>query len=38
MTLKIDAKFEEKVTCYFKTDKNLENFDLSIQKSQKIIL
>ena len=37
MTLKIDAKFEEKVLCCFKTDKNLVNFDLSTQKSQKVI-
>ena len=37
MTMKIDAKFEEKVLCCFKTDKNLVNFDLSTQKSQKVI-
>ena len=35
MTLKIDAKFEEKLICCFKTDKNLVNFDPSTQKSQK---
>ena len=35
MTLKNDAKFEEKLTCSFKNDKNLVNFDLSIQKSHK---
>ena len=29
MTLKINAKFEEKLICYFKTDKNLVNFDSS---------
>ena len=34
MTLKSDAKFEEKLICYFKNDKNLVNFDLSIQNSQ----
>ena len=38
MTLKIDAKFEEKLICCFKTDKNLENFDPSTQKSQKCTL
>ena len=27
MTLKIDAKSEEKLICCFKTDKNLVNFD-----------
>ena len=26
MALKIDAKFEEKLICCFKTDKNLVNF------------
>ena len=31
MTLKIDAKFEEKLICCFKNDKNLVNFDLSTQ-------
>ena len=31
-----DAKFEEKLTCQFKIDmRNLTNFDLSTQKSQK---
>ena len=35
MTLKDDAKFEEKPICCFKTDKNLVNFDPSTQKSQK---
>ena len=29
MTLKIDTKFEEKLICGFKNDKNLLNFDLS---------
>ena len=27
MTLKIDAKSDEKLICCFKTDKNLVNFD-----------
>ena len=31
MTLKIDAKFEEKLICCFKNDKNLVTFDLSTQ-------
>ena len=35
MTLKREAKFEEKLICCFKNDKNLVNFDLSTQKSQK---
>ena len=31
-----DAKFEEELTCQFKIDmRNLTNFDLSTQKSQK---
>ena len=30
MTLKIDAKFEEKLNCCFKNDKNLVNFDLAL--------
>ena len=38
MTLKIDAKFEEKLICCFKTDKDLVNFYLSTQKSQKFAL
>ena len=29
MTLKVDAKFEEKLICCFKHDKDLVNFDLS---------
>ena len=34
-----DAKIEEELTCQFKTDmKNLMNFDLSTQKSQKVAL
>ena len=35
MTMKNDAKFEEELTCQFKTDmRNLTNFDPSIQKSR----
>ena len=34
MTLKNDAKFEEKLICCFKNDKNLVNFDLNSQNSQ----
>ena len=33
MTLKIDVKFEEKLICRFKNDKNLVNFDLSTRIS-----
>ena len=37
MTMKNDAKFEEKFTCQFKIDmKNLTNFDPSTRKSQKL--
>ena len=36
MTLKNDEKSEEELTCRFKIDiRNLTNFDLSTQKSQK---
>ena len=38
MTLKIDATFEEKLICCFKTDINLVNFYLSAQNSKKIAL
>ena len=35
MTLKSDAKFEEKLTCGFKYDvRNLESFHLTTQKSK----
>ena len=34
MTLKSDAKFEEKLICCFKNDKNLVNFDLSTRNYQ----
>ena len=36
MTLKSDVKFQKKQICYFKTGKNLVNFDPSTRKSQKI--
>ena len=36
MTLESDAKFEDESSCQFKIDmRNLTNFDLSTQKSQK---
>ena len=39
MTMKNDAKQEEKLTCFFKIDtRNLTNFDPSTQKSQKFAL
>ena len=39
MTMKNNAKFEEELTCHFKTDmRNLTNFDSSTQKSKKIAL
>ena len=38
MTLKSDAKFEEKPICFLKNDKNLVNFNPSTQKSQKFAL
>ena len=38
MTLKSDAKFEEKPICCFKYEKNLVNFDPSIHKSQTFAL
>ena len=36
MTLKSDAKFEEKLICCFKNDTNLVNFDLSTRNSQNV--
>ena len=36
MTLKRDAKLEEKLICCFKNEKNLVNPDPSTKKSQKI--
>ena len=36
MTLKSDAKFEEKLICCVKNDKNLVNFDLSTWNSQNL--
>ena len=39
MTMKNGAKFEEELTCRFKIDiRNLTNFDLRTQKSQKFTL
>ena len=39
MTMKNDTKFEVEFTCQFKTDmRNLTNFDLNTQKSQKFEL
>ena len=39
MTMKNDAKIEEKSTCQFKIDmKNLTNFDWNTRKSQKFAL
>ena len=38
MTLKIDAKLEEKQICCLKNDTNLVNFDPSNQKPKKITL
>ena len=39
MAMKNNAKFEEKLTCHFKTDmRNLMNFHSSTQKSKKIAL
>ena len=34
MTLKSDAKFEEKLNCCFKSHRHLVNFDQSTQNSQ----
>ena len=38
MILKSDAKFEEKLICCLKNDKNLVNFATSTQNSQKFPL
>ena len=39
MTMKNNAKFEEELTCHFKTDmRNLTNFDSSTRKSKKFAL
>ena len=39
MTVKNNAKFEEELTCQFKTDmRNLSNFDPSTRKFQKFAL
>ena len=36
MTPQSDAKFEEKVICCFRNDKNFVNFDLSTRNSQNL--
>ena len=38
ITLDIDAKFEEKLICCFKNDKNLVKFDPSTQNATKLAL
>ena len=39
MTIKNNAKFEDELTCHFKTDmRTLMNFDSSTQKSKNIAL
>ena len=39
MTMKNKAKFEEELTCHFKTDvRNFTNFDSRTQKSKKTAL
>ena len=39
MTMKNNAKFEEELTCHFKTDmRNLTNFNSSTRKSKNIAL
>ena len=39
MTMKNDTNFEKELTCLFKIDiKNLTNFDMNTQKSQKFAL
>ena len=39
MTMKNNAKFDEELTCHFKTDiRNLTNFDSSSRKSKQIVL
>ena len=38
MTTKNDAKLERQLTCRFKTDRTLMNFDPSTRKSQKFAL
>ena len=32
MAMKNDAKFEEELTCHFKIDRNLTNFDSNTMK------
>ena len=38
MALNSDAKFEEKLICSFKNDKNLVNFDPGTRNSEKFAL
>ena len=39
MTVKNNAKFEEELTCHFRSDmRNLTNFDSSTRKSKKVAL
>ena len=38
MSLKIDAKFEEKLICCFNNDKNFVKFDPNTRKSPKLAL
>ena len=38
MILKIDAKSGEELTCRFKIDRNLSNFDLNTRESQNFLL
>ena len=38
MTIKNNAKFEEELTCHFKTDmRNFTNFESSTQKSKTLL-
>ena len=38
MTMKINVKFEEKLTCHRKPDRNLTTFNSSTRKSKKFAL
>ena len=38
MAMKNNAKFEEELTCHFRTDRNLTNFDWATRKSKKFAL
>ena len=37
-TMKNNAKFEVELTCHFKADRNLTNFESSTRESKKIAL